>query len=426
MKRSTAGLAAGAALAVIGLLAWALAPRPLEVETTAAVQGRFEAAIEEDGRTRLIDRYVVTAPLAGRLERVALREGDRVEAGAVLARIRPALAPLQDERTLREQQAQLEMAQAGLQRAEARLERARIARQQAANESLRSEQLAQQGFLAPTRRDDDRLALSGAQQELEAAQGDRRVALHGVEQARAALAVVQPSGGARRVFELQAPVSGSVLRVQQASEGSVAIGAPLLELGDTGRLEIVADLLTADALQAVPGSPVRIERWGGPQPLQGRVRRVEPAAFTKVSALGVEEQRVRVVIDLVDLTQAPPQWRALGDGFRVGVRVITRSTDAALKVPVGAVFPLAGEGGAGAASDGTGGTDGTGAGAGAGAMAVFAVVDGRVRLQRVSVTARNGSEAWIGSGLSPGTAVVVYPAAALRDGSRVKVRTAAA
>ena len=170
-----------------------------------------------------------------------------------------------------------------------------------------------------------------------------------------------------------------MLKVHHQSETAVATGTPLLEIGDTARMEIVAELLTTDALQAVPGSAVRIERWGGPTVLQGRVRRVEPAAFTKVSALGVEEQRVNV---LIDITSPAAEWAALGDGYRVGVRIVTRSEAAVLRVPVSAVFPLpAGAGGAGAPGS-----------------AVFVLDGGRARLQPVTVGARNGSEAWIQRG----------------------------
>ncbi|WP_246312533.1 efflux RND transporter periplasmic adaptor subunit [Pseudaquabacterium terrae] len=403
MKKSTLAGLAGAVVAAGLLLAWAFAPRPLVVETAVATQGRFEMAIEEDARTRLRERYLVSAPLAGRLQRIALREGDRVEAGAVIATIEPVLSPLVDERTLREQRSQLEITLATVQRAGARVERARVARQQAANEALRSEQLAQQGFVAPTRLESDRLSLVAAQKELEAAESDRRVAAHGVDQARAALAAVQqPAAG--RAFALRSPIAGTVLRVLQGSEASLALGTPLIELGDLRELEVVAELLTGDALKAVPGSRVSIERWGGPAALQGRVRRVEPAAFTKVSALGVEEQRVKVLIELVALDGAPPQWRALGDGFRVGVRIVTLSEEGAVKVPVSAVFPVADDGGAG--------------------MAVFVVRDERAQLQRVDVGGRNGSEAWLRSGVAAGARVVVYPPAALQSGARVQVHDA--
>jgi HlyD family secretion protein len=402
MKRKTwAFTAAGAALA-LGLLAWAFAPRPLPVETAPVTLGRFETAIEEDARTRVRDRYVVSAPLAGVLQRIALREGDAVQAGDVVALLTPVLPLLQDERTLREQQARLDMAQAGRERAAARVARAQVGQQQARQEAARSQELVRQGFVSLSKFDNDALAVQAAQADLEAAQQDLHVAGHDVEQARAALAAVQrsPGAAAARAFALRAPVAGRVLRVAQPSEAAVAAGTPLLELGDTARMEVVAELLTTDALQAAPGSRVRIERWGGAGVLEGRVRLVEPAAFTKVSALGVEEQRVRV---LMDIDSDPAQWRALGDGYRVGVRIVTSSADGALQVPVGAVFPVEDEG----------------------VMAVYRLEGERVRLQPVEVGARNGTQAWVKSGLQPGQEVVVYPPGALRDGARVERRKVA-
>jgi HlyD family secretion protein len=203
-----------------------------------------------------------------------------------------------------------------------------------------------------------------------------------------------------------------VLRVLQTSEATVALGTPLIELGDTSRLEIVAELLTTDALAAHPGSRVRIERWGGPADLEGRVRTVEPAAFTKVSALGVEEQRVRV---LIDLTSPHEQWQALGDGYRVGVRIVTLAQEAALQVPVSAVFPLPADATHDAASDGGGaGKDAT--------HAVFVVDGGRARQVSVELGGRNGSMAWIRGGLALGQRVIVYPPASIRDGIRVSAR----
>jgi HlyD family secretion protein len=399
MKKSTWIVGGTATLAIAALLGWAFAPRPLEVEVASVTEGPFQTTIEEDGKTRLRDRYVVSAPLAGRLQRITLREGDAVEADALLGTLTPVLPALLDERTRREQQLRVEIAQAQTQRVAARIEGAKVALAQARNEQQRTEQLAKQGFVAPTKLETDRLTVLAAQKDLEAAVEEGHVAAHEVEQARAALlALTQPGGG--RGFPLRAPVAGRVLKVMQASEGVVALGAPILELGDTARLEVVAELLTADALRAQPGSLVHIDRWGGDGLLQGRVRRVEPGAFTKVSALGVEEQRVRV---LIDLTSPPEQWRALGDGFRVGVRIVTRSLDKVVKVPVSAVFPIP-------EADGAGG------------MAVFTLDGGRARQVAVKVGARNGSEAWIESGVAPGTQVIVYPPAATRDGLRVKPR----
>lgn len=394
MKKKTWIIAIAAGAATVALLAWAFAPRPLGVEVAAVTEGPFETSIEEDGKTRLRDRYVVAAPLAGTLARIALREGDAVEAGAILASITPVLPAMLDERTRREQQLRVEIAQAQTQRVAARIEGAKVALAQARNEQQRSEQLARQGFVAPTRLETERLAVQAAQKDLEAATEEGHIAAHEVEQARAALLALTRPGG--RSFAVRAPVAGRVLKVVQASEGPVALGAPLLELGDTTRLEVVAELLTADALRARPGSAVRIERWGGDGALEGRVRAVEPAAFTKISALGVEEQRVRV---LIDLTSPAEQWRALGDGFRVGVRIVTRSLPKVVKAPVSAVFPRP-EGGS----------------------AVFVVEAGRARLVPVQLGARNGQEAWIESGVAPGAQVIVYPPAATRDGLRVKPR----
>ena len=402
MKRTTLLIAAAAAVAVAALLAWAFAPRPVTVETAQASVGRFETSVDEDARTRLRDRYVIAAPLAGQLQRITLREGDAVESGAVVATLVPVLSPMLDERSLQEQRARIAAAEAGSQRAATRIEAAKVALEQARIEQRRTEQLAQQGFVAATKIDADRLATQAAQKELDTAVQSEHVAQHELTQARAALGAVLGTGPGGTRFTLRAPISGRVLKVHATSETTVALGAPLLELGDTANLEIVAELLTTDALAARPGSPVRIERWGGPQPLRGRVRRVEPAAFTKISALGVEEQRVNVLIDIVS-PQA--EWAALGDGYRVSVRIITRSEESALRVPVSAVFPLAGPDREAAPGS-----------------AVFVVEQGRARLRPVIVGARNSSDAWIQKGLEAGASVIVYPPAAVADGARVAVR----
>jgi HlyD family secretion protein len=399
-------LSGAAGVAVVAALAWAFAPRPVEVEAAAAVLARFEATIDEDGRTRLAERYTVSAPLAARLARITLREGDAVAAGDVVATLTPVLAPLLDERSAREAQARVEGAQAQLARAGTRIERARVAVELSRIELRRSEQLARDGFVAPTKLDGDRLALQVAQKEQESAVQERHIAEHELEQARAALSALRPGGGGGRGFAVRAPIAGQVLRVAQASEGTVAPGTPLVELGDLARLEVLAELLTTDALRAQPGTPVRIERWGGPGVLQGRVRRVEPAAFTKVSALGVEEQRVNVIIEL---TSPREQWRALGDGYRVSLRIVVLAEERALQVPASAVFPHP-------AGDGAGGAAGT-------EHAVFLIDAGRARLAPVTLLARNDSMAWIGEGPAAGARVIVYPPAAVRDGVRVRERS---
>ena len=403
MKTRTWIWSAVAGAGALALAAWAFMPRPLEIEAAAVTRGPFETTIDEEAKTRLRDRYVVASPLAGVLSRVSLREGDAVEADAVLATLTPALSPMLDARTLREQQLRVEITEAQVQRANARVERAKVALLQASNEVRRSEQLAAEGFVSATKLETDRLGVVAAQKEVDAAREEAHVAGHEVEQARAALSAVQKADRGRSgTFAIRAPVAGRVLRVLQASESAVAVGTPILEIGDIRHLEVVAELLTTDALQATPGRLVRIERWGGEGTLAGRVRRVEPAAFTKISALGVEEQRVKV---LIDITSPPERWQALGDGFRVGVRIVTLALDDAVKAPVSAVFPV------------PGGEDGE-----SGGMAVFSIEGGRARLVPVRIGARNGVEAWIQGGAAPGTSVIVYPPATVRDGDRVTVR----
>jgi HlyD family secretion protein len=239
------------------------------------------------------------------------------------------------------------------------------------------------------------LALAGARRDIDAADAERDAAVHERAQAAAALLPVTGNVQAGRPLTVRAPVDGVVLKVAQPSEATLPAGTALIEIADPKRLEIVADLLTTDAVQAQPGRRAVVERWGGP-PVEGRVRLVEPAGFTKVSALGIEEQRVHVI---VDLHEPPPAWQAVGDGFRVTLRVITQSVDEAVMAPVGAIFPI-----------------------GDGGMAVYKVENGRAKLQVVELGGRNGSEAWIKSGLQRGETLIIYPPASVGDGSRVKVR----
>lgn len=408
MKTGTKISIGVASLALAALLAWAFAPRPIEVEVAKARVGAFEQTITEDGKTRLHQRYVVSAPLAGRLSRITLTEGDRVEANAVVATLTPVLSPMLDERSRSEQNSRVEASEANVQRASARIARTRIALEQARNDLQRTELLAKQGFVAPIRLDNERLAVQAAQREIDAAVQEHHVAQHELEQTRAALQASRGASGTAGAFELRSPIAGQVLRVVQTSETTVAVGSPLIELGDLARMEIVVELLTTDALNAPPGSRVRIERWGGKTSLEGRVRLVEPAAFTKVSALGVEEQRVRL---LVDITSPPSEWQALGDAFRVEVHIVTVAIDQALMVPVSAVFPLPAEA-----------RDADVNGRREQRFAVFVVDGGRARLKPVDVGARNGSQAWVRSGLKAGDTVVIYPSPAVADAARVHPR----
>lgn len=392
--RWTLGLGAAAAVAA---LAWAFAPRPVRVEMAVVERGRFEQSIEEDGRTRVREAYTLSAPVAARLTRVSLREGDAVAAGQVVAVLTPVMPPLQDARALGEAQARLKAAEAAVDVARARAQGSRVALEQARTQLARSEQLAREGFMAAASLEQDRLRLQAAQREVEAASSQQEVALQ--ERALAA-AALQPAGadlnatGARPVM-LRAPAAGVVLRVTRTSETTLAAGSPVLDIGDPQRMEVLAELLTSDAVQARPGTPAMIEGWGG-QPVPARVRRVEPAAFKKVSALGIEEQRVNV---LLDVESPPEQWRRMGDGFRVVARIITTVAEDAVLVPVGALFPRP-EGG----------------------MAVYRFDAGRARLQAVELGGRNARVGWVRSGLEPGAQVITYPPPAVGDGARVAQR----
>lgn len=382
---------------IAALLVWAFMPAPLAVEVAAVRRGAFEQTIDEDGRTRVRARYVVAAPLAGRLARITLDAGDPVQAGRPVARIAPVPPALRDARELRELGERVGAAEAAQGQARAEVRRAESAQAQAALDAARVEKLQREGFVAPAAREQAQLALRTATQALEVARGAEHAAGHALAQARAALLAAREvplDGAAARAFEVTAPVGGRVLRVLQQSETSVAIGTPLLEIADTRELEVVVDVLSTEAVRIAPGARVRLEA-GLAQPLAGVVRRVEPGAFTKVSALGVEEQRVNVIVDLV----APPDeaWR-LGDAFRVDARIVVLSRADAVLVPGAALFR---------------GADGQ--------WAVYVDDGGRARLRAVTLGPRNASDAVVESGLQPGERVIAYPSDSLADGRRVRV-----
>lgn len=384
---------AGSALLALLLLVWTFWPQATEVELGAVSRGRFERTVQEDGKTRLRERYVVSTPLTGRVQRLALKQGDAVARDALLATLWPVMPGLLDERARQEQNERIGAMEAAVRRASANVERAKAALDQAVADLKRSETLAQQGFVSPTQNETGRLTVRLRQKELDSARQEEDATGHDLAQARIAIRTFSQGGTTQRSWAIKSPIAGKVLKVNQQSESLVQAGTALLELGDPGDLEVVVDLLTEDAAQVQPGTPATLANWGGPQLLQARVRLVEPAAYTKVSALGVEEQRVNVVLDILSPRE---QWSALGDGYKADVRIVVQTEKDALKVPVSALFP-------------------SGARA-----ALYAVENGRVRLHEVEVLARNGSEAWIRSELAPETPLVLFPPSSLRDGERVQ------
>jgi HlyD family secretion protein len=325
MKQKLIWVAVG--LTVVALLVWALTPNPREVKIALVTQGRFERAVQEDGKTRLRDRYQVSAPLSGHLARITLKQGDEVAQDAPVARLWPSTPPLLDARSRAEQVAASAALQAALVRSQVMVDRASAALAQAQTDLQRSNALEKQGFVAPARQESDRLNVRLREQELESARQDAVAARFTLARSQATLGTVSATGEVGSPFVVRSPVAGKVLNILQPSAGLVMAGTPLLELGDPARLEVVVDVLTGDAAQIRPGTPVQLDNWGGSESLQGTVRRVEPSAFTKVSALGVEEQRVNTVIDI----QSPPaKWTALGDGFKLDVRILVQVVEDAV------------------------------------------------------------------------------------------------
>jgi HlyD family secretion protein len=375
---------------------WLSRPQPLPVDLAVVTRGLMLVTVDQEGRTRVRNRYVVSAPVAGRLMRIALEPGDRVDAGRTeVARLLPAADPLLDARTRATTTARVKSAEAVVAEARARLGQARTAFQYADDERARIARLHAGGAVSSSVLEAAETDARSRQQAVAAADAAVSAAEHELEAAQAALTTAPAGGRDGSVVAVRAPVSGVVLRRLRESESVVAAGEPLLEIGNLAALEIVADYLSTDAVGIQPGMPALIERWGGDGPLRARVRLIEPSGFVKVSALGVEEQRVNVVLDLEDAGAAAP---ALGDGFRVEVRVVQWEGDV-VKAPVSALFRQ---------GDG---------------WAVFAVgADGIVRRRLVTIGHRGGIEAEVLSGVAEGDRVVIHPSDRVADGVLVEVR----
>ena len=386
------------ALTLVGALLFAFSPRPVAVEVVRTARGPLRVTVDEDGRTRIKERYVVSAPLGGQLRRIELKSGDCVVAGETLiATLEPTAPELLDARTREQLEARVRAAAIQVQSAGARLERARAANEFAQGEMTRAITLAEQGAMSRQEFDRTREVARAMTEELKAAEYSRQIAGFELEQARAAVSRGSTNSQAAECwdFRILSPISGRVLRVFHEDAAVVSATTRLVEVGDPADLEVEVDVLSSDAVQIRSGARAFFEHWGGDVPLEGRVRVVEPAGFLKISALGVEEQRVNVIIDFV--TPADRR-RALGDAYRVESRIVVWEADDVLKVPVGALFR----------SDGN--------------WAVFTMVGGRARLTPVKVGHSNGRETEVLSGLNVGDAVVVHASDKVADGVRIKLR----
>jgi HlyD family secretion protein len=378
---------------VIGsLIAIALWPGAVTVDVAAVSRGPLAVTIDEEGRTRVRDRFVVTAPVTGRILRIELEPGDRVTRGAVVARLQPESPPLLDARTRAEAAAAVESAQATLGHARAEEQRVRAALAQAQRELARTRRLTSAGVT--TTQDLEAREADGqvAGEAVNAAAFAVRAALAEVEraQARVGTSVSVRGGGA---VAIKAPVDGVVLQRLRESESIVPAGEPLIEIGDPQQIEIVTDLLSTDAVRVKPGARAMIEQWGGDTSLAATVRRIEPAGFTKVSALGVEEQRVNVVLDFADA--GDETCALLGDAYRVETRIVLWEAPNVLKVPTNALF-----------------RDNT-------QWAVYVVSGGRARRTIVEIGHQTAQEAEVLDGLTDGAMVIVHPGDLVRDGTRI-------
>ena len=386
-KSGVVGLAAAAAAV---LIAYAFRPKPVQVETAKAATAPMQVTIDEDGETRAIDRFTLAAPVTGRLSRIRLREGDEVGPQTVIATLSPL--PL-EARELAEIRARIQAAEARLREADTQVVRWQGEYEQAERDSTRMRILAQKEEVARQQAEQAETKRASTAKELEAAKFRVQSAAAEIEREKAGLVSVETQRReAGKLVEIRPPVKCRILRILEKSERVLPAGTPIVVLSDPGKIEVVADLLSTDAVKVKPGAPVVIENWGGPSPLRARVRMVEPYAFTKLSALGIEEQRVNVMADFVDSSEG------LGDGYRVDVRIVLWESPSVLQAPASALFRS--------------GTD----------WAVFVVQAGRAQLRTVEVGHRNGSAAEITKGLEAGTEVVLYAPNDLRDGSRIAVR----
>jgi len=382
------------AVLIAAAMTWAWWPRPVLVEFAEVARRPLEVAVEEEGRTRVKDRYVLYAPVAGYLRRVTLEPGDAVEAGQPVAWLDPLPAATLDPRARAEAEARLAAARATLEQARDIREQAAAEAALAEHEFTRRRELLARQLISRAEFDQAESRRDGAVAAARAAASAVEVARHEVEAAEAVLSYAGAMAGddAPEPVALRAPVTGRVLKRLQESAGVVAAGQPLVEVGDTRALEVEVEVLSRDAVRIEPGGRVQFERWGGGETLEGRVRVIEPAGFTKISALGVEEQRVLVIADLLD----PPQaWQRLGDGYRVEARFITWAQDDALTAPASALFRRGD------------------------AWEAFVVEDGRAR--RVSVTPgrSSGLVTQVVAGLEDGQTVIAHPPEEVEDGVRV-------
>ena len=379
---------------LLAAVVYGFLPGAVPVDTAVVGRGPLAVTVDEEGRTRVRERYTISAPVAGHVRRIVLKAGDPVAAGQVVAVLEPARSAGLDPRGRTQAAAQAEAARAAMQAAREAVAAAAAEERLARQELARAESLSAARFIAQAAVDQASTRLQAGQANRQRAELNARAAEYQLAAARAALieAGRPATGGAVAVT---APVAGRVLAVGHESEGAVAAGQPLLEIGNPESLEVVVEVLSTAAVRLAPGTPARLDRWGGEQVLDAVVRVVEPAGFTKVSALGVEEQRVRVIADIASPRE---HWQRLADGYRVEASFVVWQEKDVLLAPTSALFRHDG------------------------GWALFVIADGRARLRPVGIGQRNGLMAQVLDGLKAGDTVIARPDDRIADGVRVKAR----
>ena len=384
-----------AGILLVALVLAGLWPERLPVEVATVTRGDVLVTVNEEGMTRVKNRYVISSPVAGQLQRIDWKAGAVVEAGkTVLAVLETSGADLLDVRGQAQAEARVRAAEANREVASAQLARARAGATLAEKDLVRFRGLAERGAIAQQELEIATMRETSAAQEVRAAEFAQKVAEFELQQARALLLRGQPGGNNdQQPLIITSPVSGRLLRVLQESSRIVPGGLPLLEVGDPTDLELRIEVLSRDGVAIQPGARVIVEQWGGAAPLEGRVRLVEPSAFTKISALGVEEQRVYVIADFVSPVE---QRLTIGDNFRIEGRVVVWEGKDVLRAPAGALFQRGG------------------------VWQTFVMAGGRTRLRAIKIGRTNGLDTEIVAGLAEGDRVVVYPGDKVAEGSRVR------
>jgi len=392
--RSRIGIGVLIAAVVIAVML-GFRPAPVSVDVVPVSRGPMQVSIEEEGKTRVIDRYLVSAPVAAYARRIELKVGGAVHKGQTLVQLEPLPSAVLDPRSQAEAQARVEAGEDALKAAQENARAAEASAELANAELQRIKHLRKENLASVDQEDRTQAAASSAKATLRSARFAVEVARHDLEAAKTALKYSGTKASSVEPLLITSPVEGNVLKIPRESEGVVAAGQALIEVGDPRSLEIEVEVLSADAVRIKPGMHVLFERWGGDEPLHGVVRTVEPVGFTKVSALGVEEQRVLVISDI---TSPQDEWRQLGDAYRVEASFILWNEENVLQIPASALFRY---------NNG---------------WAVFVMQNDRAQRRVVRIGQRNGLIAQVLDGIAEGEQVIAHPDDSIDDGVRVKLR----